>query len=283
MWSNFHTHSSYCDGKEKPVHYVNSALSQNIKSLGFSSHAPLPFECKWSMKEDHLDGYLAEIDSLKAATPELEIYKGLEIDFIPDIISPSKFRDKLDYSIGSIHFVEKLSNGRHWEIDGPHALFSDGLNDIFKNKIKDAVVRYFELTREMVQHDCPSIIGHLDKIKIQNTDNKLFSETDSWYRTAILKTLRCIEESGTIVEVNTRGIYQQRSHTTYPSPWILEVINEKNIPITLSTDAHHPFDIVNQLAQTARMLSKLGFKKIMALKNGEWTQFNFNEYGIAFS
>src|SRR4051812_3940064 len=116
MWANFHTHSKYCDGKGELQEYINSARKNGVIALGFSSHAPVPFECKWCMKRSNLDAYLDEIEGLQKENSDLEIYKSLEIDFIPGVISPFQFRDQLDYTIGSIHFVDKLPDGKPWEI-----------------------------------------------------------------------------------------------------------------------------------------------------------------------
>lgn len=251
-----------------------------MKCLGFSSHAPLPFDCPWSMKAEKLKEYLDKILTLKKSKTDLEIYSGLEIDYIPNVTSPKKFSKELDYTIGSIHFVESFNDGRRWEIDGTHSFFLEGLEKIFSNNIKDAIARYFELTREMVEHSKPTIVGHLDKIKIQNINNKFFFENDPWYQFEIGRTLDCIKNNGGIIEVNTRGIYQNKTSTTYPSPWILERILQKKIPITLSSDAHHCDDLVNRFQETAIQLNQIGFHKIHILQDGQWRPFKFNEHGI---
>jgi histidinol-phosphatase (PHP family) len=280
MWSNFHTHSNYCDGKGELSEYVIQAMDLGMLGLGFSSHAPLPFQNSWCMNNDKLSKYYASLGELKTRHPELSIYTGLEIDFIPGVISPREFEPNLDYSIGSIHFVDRFDDGRHWEIDGTHLLFLEGLDKIFTNNIRAAVVRYFELTRQMLLEAAPTIVGHLDKIKIQNPDNKFFQESDEWYQTEIKKTLALIKESGAIVEVNTRGLYQKKSLTTYPSPWVLEEIHRLSIPITLSSDAHHPKDIINCFEDTARLLLGIGFRKLSVLRHRQWEQLNFDENGI---
>jgi len=279
MWSNFHTHSNYCDGKGTFQQYL---AKQAVSSIGFSSHAPVPFQCKWCMKSDDLPQYLSEINTLKKTAGSTEVYAGLEIDYIPGKISPLDFAPQLDYTIGSIHFVEAFPDGTPWEIDGQHTLFMEGLNQIFQSDIKAAITCYFELTRLMVQNAQPTIVGHLDKIKIQNIDNKFYHETDQWYQHEVLKTLKAIKSTNAIIEVNTRGLYQKKSNTTYPSPWILQHILELNIPITLSSDAHHPDDIINQFPESAAQLQAIGFKTVSVLKEGKWQQLNFNETGITF-
>lgn len=282
MWANYHTHSNYCDGKSTFDQHIEKAKQLHLKALGFSSHAPVPFDCAWCMKANRLDDYLSSIQNLKAHTHSIEIYSGLEIDFIPETIGPRQFSNRLDYTIGSIHFVDRYENGKHWEIDGPHAGFLDGLEKIFQNDYQRAFTRYFELTREMIEQDCPTVIGHLDKMKIQNEGNKFFSENETWYQQQVKETILAIAKTNAIVEVNTRGIYQKKSDTTYPSPWILELLLEANIPVTLSSDAHHADDLVNQFENSARLLGEIGFKKIHILYHGEWKPFNFSEKGIEF-
>lgn len=280
MWANFHTHCDYCDGKGPMQDYIDHAKQLGMMSIGFSSHAPVPFETKWCMKEDRLDDYIKDIENIKRAESGIEVYAGLEADFIPGTTSPDVFRNKVDYTIGSIHFVDKLPDGQYWEIDGSHTFFLEGLKKIFNNNIQAAVTRYFELTREMILTACPTVIGHLDKIKIQNVDGKFFSESESWYQKEIQKTVDLIGSSGAIVEVNTRGIYQKKSDTSYPSPWILTYLKKQNIPITISSDAHHPKDLVSQFSETANILHNIGFKTLSILVDGKWQPFSFDEHGI---
>jgi histidinol-phosphatase (PHP family) len=281
MWSNYHTHSKYCDGKSEFSEYIESARQNNIASLGFSSHAPVPFDCKWCMKKEDFKSYLSDIRHLKQTVHDIEIYRSLEIDFIPGIVSPFQYKDDLDYTIGSIHFVDQFADGKRWEIDGAHEIFIQGVDQIFNRNMKDAVIRYFELTREMIYSSAPTIIGHLDKIKIQNVGDKYYNETDSWYRDQVLQTLKLIDQAQLIIEVNTRGIYQKKSSTTYPSPWILEVIHERDIPITINSDAHHAKDLVSHFEETASMLYNIGFKSLTVLKQGTWQQVPFDENGFS--
>ncbi len=279
-FTNYHTHSNYCDGKGELINFVLHAKSLGMHSLGFSSHAPIPFPCKWCMKSENLPSYLQAVDQLKSVETEIDLYKSMEIDFIPNVISPSDFNQQLDYTIGSIHFVEKLPNGTPWEIDGLHSFFMEGYERIFHSNIKDTICRYYELTRLMVTSSSPTIIGHIDKIKIQNVDGKFFNETDQWYKDEVIKTLDIIQQYGGIIEVNTRGLYQKKSTTPYPSPWMLQEILKKNIPITISSDAHHPSDLINRFTETVSLLHGIGFKTLTVLHKGEWKPYSFNSHGI---
>ena len=281
MWTNYHTHSNFCDGKSQLSDVVTSALSKDIFSMGFSSHAPLPFEKHWAMRKENLQPYLKEIHHLRETHKNfMEIYAGLEVDYIPGITGPKNFSALLDYTIGSVHMIESFPDGRHWEIDGSQASFREGLDALFAKDNNEAIHLYFERTRQMVSESPPDIVGHFDKIKIQNINDWLFKESDSWYQDEIKKTLKAFKAAGVIVEVNTRGVYQKKTPFTYPSPWILELILKDQMPVTISSDAHHPDDLINYFPETAVTLGRIGFKKIRILLNGSWQDVAFDENGI---
>ena len=279
MWTNYHTHTSFCDGKKTIAEVVQSAISQGLLAVGLSSHAPLPFERKWCMKRESFPSYLEEI-RLARANDNIQVYAGLEADFIPEKISPADFRGQLDYVIGSIHFVDGFPNSEGWEIDGPYEMFLKGCDAVFNSNMRAVVARYFELTRQMVRDASPDIVGHLDKIKIQNKDRSTFREDENWYVNEIESTLAIIRDNGCIVEVNTRGLYQAKTSTPYPSPWIIKRMAELGIPVTLSSDAHHPDDLVNRFSDTASILLHAGIKKIRILTDGKWRDVRFDEHGI---
>lgn len=283
MWCNYHTHSEYCDGKGKLQEYAAAARTLGMHALGFSSHAPFDPACEWCMQAGDFDRYTHEIQDLRTTFPvQPELYIGLEVDYIPHVISVKNFAG-LDFTVGAIHFVEKLDNGSFWEIDGSADRFKAGLQEIFDGNIKAAVNRYFELTREMVKTAPPSIVGHLDKIKMQNSAYPYFSEQENWYRTMVIDTLDAIKSAGIFIEVNTRGIYKKKTATTYPSPWVLEQILAKQIPIILNSDAHRPEELVMEFAASADLLLSIGFKELNILYEGKWRTCAFSADGIKLS
>jgi len=281
---NYHAHCHYCDGKYAPEAYLKEAIRQGFVAYGFSSHAPLPFENEWSMRLDQVQNYLDEIGELQQKYgASLQIYKGMEVDFIPHVISPqADFIQNLnlDYTIGSIHFVNSFSDGRLWEIDGSYKTFQKGLHTIFDNDITAVIHRYFELTRQMLLEAQPDILGHLDKIKIQHPNRKFYEPSNVFYRKEVEKTLEVIKETGVIVEVNTRGVYKKWSIEPYPSYWILERLYQMDIPIMLNSDAHHPREIAEGFSETMKMLYEIGFRELQVLWDNEWEAFPFTPHEI---
>jgi histidinol-phosphatase (PHP family) len=283
-WTNYHSHCHYCDGKYEPEQYIKSAMEKGIFSYGFSSHAPVPFDCTWTMKAEAAPKYVAEVNALKQQyEKKIQLYCGLEIDYIPGIAGPKSkpiLDLGLDYTVGSIHFVDAFPDGRFWEIDGSHQVFLDGLHQIFGGDSKSAIKRYFELTRQMVEQECPDIIGHIDKIKIQDEEGKLFSTQEQWYQKEIVQTLQIIADAGAMIEVNTRGIYKKKTIETYPGKWILEQIHKLGIPITLNSDAHHPDEIISNFQEAASLLTSIGFQHLHILMDGTWQRVKFNKDGL---
>ncbi|WKN41676.1 histidinol-phosphatase [Tunicatimonas pelagia] len=272
-YTNYHSHCYFCDGKDTPEVYLQRAIQLGMPAYGISSHAPLPYELSWPMKEADRESYVREIERLKEKyTNQIEVYRGLEVDFIPGVVGPSWVKDtfSLDYTIGSVHFVDFFTNGFPWEIDGRHQVFLQGLQEIFANNIEAAICRYYALVRQMVREDPPDIVGHLDKIKIQSEGSKLFNERATWYEAEVEKTLDSIAEVGLIMEVNTRGIYKQLTPEPYPSYWILERMRERNIPIMLNSDAHHPREISSHFAEVTARLSAIGYEQVRVLYQGVW-------------
>lgn len=272
--SNYHSHCNYCDGASPMEDYILEAVNQGLPSYGFSSHAPIPYESKWSMQASALPSYLRGVQALKQEWKSvIEIYKSLEFDYIPNVtgsLEEVMINLDLDYTIGSIHFIDFLDTETPWEIDGSNEKFEKGLHQIFDGDIQKVLTRYFELTQEMVRIAKPTIVGHLDKIKIQNYYKPYFSEDESWYIKLVEETLQTIKDSGKLLEVNTRGWYKSKTQEVYPSNWILYRANQLDIPVVINSDAHVPSEISAGFNLALKTLEEVGFKHVFQMENGLW-------------
>ncbi|MCK9204351.1 MAG: histidinol-phosphatase [Bacteroidales bacterium] len=297
MLANLHTHTRFSDGSGEPVQYVEEALNQGLSSLGFSDHSPLPFENSFALRENQVEKYCSSICSLKNQfapskaldpraepanldtsgirhpTPNIHIFLGLEVDFIPEMGHPfSNFRENfpMDFLIGSVHLVRNGSLSDLWFIDGPDpATYDEGLNKLFDGDIRKGVTTYYQQINEMLTTNTMDIIGHLDKIKMHNR-NRFFSEDEPWYQKLVDETLDLVKKSGVIVEVNTRGIYKKRTDSVFPGTAVLKKIKKLDIPIILSSDAHKPQELTLMFPETKKLLAGLGFCEIMDLTSEGW-------------
>ncbi len=268
MKYNFHSHSSFDDGKESMEDFVLSAIEKGLMAFGFSGHTPLPMDNAWSLPGDVFPAYVEEMKRLQQKYKgRIQLYRGLEIDYIPDY--SDNFDDlvhgvPLDYCIGSVHLVRKPgSEGPHniWFIDGPREGYLKGIEEVFDGDPRAAVEAFYNQSSEMVSTQKPDIIGHMDKVKMNNK-GEFFDTQSLWYRDAVDRLLGHIKASGTIVELNTRGVYTGKTDEYFPSIPILEKCLHMDIPVMINTDAHHPSQVDTHFEEAVKLLKDIGFEKM---------------------
>ena len=273
--NNYHTHSRFSDGSAEPVEYIEEAIRQGFSSLGFSEHSALPFENTFALENGSEQAYIQEISRLRELyKARLEVLLSLEADYIPGIsagFQEQKVEFGLDYVIGSVHLV-KNPDGELWFIDGPkRETYDNGLNQLFGGDIRKGVTAYWHQINQMLQEEEFEIIGHFDKIKMHN-QGRWFNEDEPWYIRLVNETIDLIEEKGVIVEVNTRGIYKGRSTSLFPGEVILRQLSERNIPVILSSDAHHPSEISMYFDEALVVMKSCGLKTIRVFDDGKWQE-----------
>ena len=274
---NHHTHSFFCDGSDEPEAYVIQAVRAGFHTLGFSSHAPVPFRNNFAIQDNHqLEKYCSAIRGLKVKyAGDIRICLGLEIDYIKGMTSDFeslRHDHGLDFVIGSVHLVSNGSDRSLWFIDGPRVeSFDNGLRDVFQGDIRKAVTTFYGQTNQMILSQKPDIVGHLDKVKMHNNE-RYFREDESWYRSLVMESLDVIRQCGVITEVNTRGIYKKRSMDLYPGQWVLREIHRLNLPLTISSDAHMPEEISGYYPETIRILKEIGFKGLWYRHPDGWKE-----------
>lgn len=285
-WVNFHSHSTFSDGKATPEEFIQAAISRNFPAYGFSCHSPVPFTTRWNMDAGKLRDYIDEIARIRDAyRDKIEVYCGLELDYIDGIpYLPVSTLKKMgcDYILGSVHFIDRYPDGSLFCFDGKPDNFFRGIEIIYNNDFRKAITAYYEKTRRMVDMDCPDIIGHMDKIKMHNSVLNYFDDGEEWYRKQVNETLDLIAEKGCIIEVSTRGLYKHNPPLLYPDLRAVKEALERKIPVMINSDAHHPDEIGNCFTETAFMLKETGYKTLRVLHKGTWQDLPFNETGILY-
>jgi histidinol-phosphatase (PHP family) len=283
-WTNYHSHTNYSDGTSCPEEYIIKAIESGIVAYGFSCHAPVEFPCTWTIDKQSLHKYFDDILLLKEKySSKIRICKSLEIDYFPGnpLSNPENYQKyDLDYTIGSVHFVDNLKSGEAWNIDTSKRIFDDGMIEIFHGNGRDAVTRFYDLTMEMVRVMNPTIIGHIDKIKMFNKNNQYFSDSDDWYLDKVEDVLQLVAKNKNIIEVNTRGIYRGKTHDHYPSDAILKRCLELEIPVTINSDCHKPQEVASGFIDATKLLLNIGFKKVRVLLDRTWEDVALSEKGL---
>ena len=119
-----HTHSILCDGKDTLEEMVLSAIEKGFDSIGFSGHSYMDIYAEFSMDEEKVARYKAEIKRLQQVYGDkIRIYCGLEKDNYTTLST-----EGYDYLIGSVHVI------RH----GEDLLFVDWTADRVRENVEKA-------------------------------------------------------------------------------------------------------------------------------------------------
>lgn len=273
---NYHTHTTWCDGKEAPELFVTEAIKRGLEYIGFSAHSSFPFDDDWHMKVESYRDYFTAILELKAKYKDsIQILTGLEADYIPPATAPEYKIYKglpVDYIIGSVHFISRENgDSEEWfSVDGAPEEVSDGINRIFHGDAKAVVQEYLTRVRNMaLTTDC-DIIGHADLIRCRNRQLHFFDETESWYRRELEITADALAESGKIVEINTGAMARLNFTTPYPSPDFLKMLCERSVPVMINSDAHTPENLTYGFDAAAQFAREAGYREIYYLTRDGW-------------
>lgn len=274
-WTNYHSHTHFSDGKYDPEDYIKSAIEKGLIAYGISDHGPYKNSGNGNLQVEQIPDYNEIINQLKEKyASKIQLYRSMEVDYIPGVMDVNHediVNAELDYTICSVHHAGYYeADNRYFSIDNSALGLQKGIDTLYEGNTQALIERYFELTRQMIQTAPPTVLGHIDRIKKNNMHKSFFDEKAAWYRAAVTQTLDEIEKTDVIVEVNTKSFY--KNYTTEPDPsyWILEMIYERNIPIQLSSDTHHPDHITSAFEEVARHLKRIGFKQQKVFIDGEW-------------
>ena len=216
--SNFHTHSTFCDGKNTPEEIVRFAIDNHFTSLGFSSHGYTSFDLRYCMQ--NTEGYIAEIQRLKEKyRDKIEIYLGVEEDAYMPVA-----RENFDYIIGSCHYY--CVDGQYYSIDGSPAHFQQCL-DLFQYDAVAMANAYYPVFCEYILKRKPDIIGHFDLItKFDEIGEKSLFLQNAKYHEIAEKYVRIAAQSQCLFEVNTGAISRGYRTKPYPNENLLHILKK---------------------------------------------------------
>lgn len=287
MRVNYHTHCEFCDGRASAAEMAAAAAEKGYQVLGFSSHSPLPFPSEGNMERSRLGEYVVEIRRLGREWEGngLEILLGLEIEWVKGISSP---RDELflalglDYSIGSLHFVDLPGPGR-FAVDLGQDDFESHAAKFAGNDVGSEVYRqYYSSLGELIEEGGFDILGHFDLVKKNNDaedggEGRWFDESSPGYIDAALGAARLLEGKDIIVEINVGGMSRGKVKTPYPSLPILRELRAVGTRITFSADAHAPEHLGANLDAARDLARAAGYDSIAILSQGRWTEIGIDE------
>ena len=225
--ANYHTHTPRCkhaEGSERE--YIEAAIANGFKTLGFSDHTPQPFDDGFvsgiRMDMEELDGY---VDTLKALREEyadrIDIRIGLEVEYYPScfekLMREIRKRD-IDYLILGQHFVPEEQEGFY------AGSKTDRTEDI--DAYIDAVIEALE-TKEFMYLAHPDLIHYTG-------DNEI-------YLSHMKRLCGYARDNEVPLEINGLGMLTDR---WYPREDFFKLAVSEGCRFIFGCDAHKPTQVV---------------------------------------
>lgn len=259
MRIDIHNHTTRCNHAEGTVdEYIQRAIELGIDIYGFSEHAPMDFDEKYRLSFDEMSLYEKDVlDAKDRYANQIEILLGYEVDWLPNHMSETVLKSKVDYLVGSVHFLDK------WGFDNPE--FISGYKD---RDIDEVWQVYFDTIENMAKSELFDIVGHMDLMKVfkflPNKDMRIMAKG----------AFNAIKKANMTIEINSSGLRKPIGEI-YPSRELLEVAYELDIPITLSSDAHKVEQIGYGYDEIISLAKAVGYTKVMNFRNRDRQLVNF--------
>jgi histidinol-phosphatase (PHP family) len=237
LFADYHTHPQghrvqpYTAELLQP--WVDSARKRGLRDIAFTDHdryrAGIDFD---------------EIDKLREKNVDLKIRAGIELDNDPVNSAAGrkwveKHWDKLDFVLGSVHFLER-DDEMFDSVPAGAAQFADRDIDVL-------YADYFRRVREIAATGLVDCLAHIDLVKIHGHRPKTRIET------LVDGTLDFIVERGLSLELSTAG-WRKPVNELYPSDEIVQLAIAKGIRFTTASDAHSHVQIGENYGRLAEKM-----------------------------
>ena len=250
LFSDYHMHPQghrvlrYSQELLQP--WADSARRSGLKDIAFTDH-----------DRYHAGIDFDEINRLRERNPDLRVRAGIELDNDP-VHSPAgrkwieKNWDKLDFVLGSVHFLERA--------DQMFDSVPDGAGQFEGRNIDEMYADYFRRLRELIATGLVDSLAHLDLIKIHG--HRATAEIG----TLVNETLEFIRARNLAIELSTAG-WRKPVNELYPSDSIIELAMEKGIPFTTASDAHSHVQLGENFAKLAQKMDEIGIRRVCIFEN----------------
>ena len=233
MLYNYHTHTTYCDGKNTPEEMVQRAIELGLSELGFSGHSYTAFDEEPCMSREGTKAYKREINALKEKyKSQIKILLGIEYDY--QSVEP---RDGYDYILGSVHYI--LKNDEYLCIDLSREKQIEAVNKHYGGDFYAYIEDYYALVADLYNKTKCDIIGHFDLITKYNEKGDLFDINHPRYITAWKSAAEAILKTPAVVEINTGGMARGHTKAPYPHKDIIDFFKANGKKLIFSSDCHN--------------------------------------------
>ena len=255
LFSDYHMHPQghrvqrYTQELLQP--WADSARRLGLKDIAFTDH-----------DRYHAGIDFDEINWLRERNPDLRIRAGIELDNDPvHSLAGRKWIeknwDKLDFVLGSVHFLERA--------DEMFDSVPDGEGQFEGRNIDEMYADYFRRLRELIATGLVDSLAHLDLIKIHG------HRPTADIGALVNETLELIRERNLAIELSTAG-WRKPVNELYPSDPIIELAMDKGIPFTTASDAHSHVQLGENFSRLADKMAELGIRQVCTFEKHKRTE-----------
>lgn len=257
--ADYHMHTPLCKhATGTPGEFKQAALARGIPELCFTDHCPerSGYDSHHRMSYGEIPAYCDQVHSLQDQTPP-GIFLGIEADYFPGCEAflrtflPSQ---PFDLVLGSVHFI------KDWGFDNPD------YRKVWESvDVKGVWKEYFKLLRELMDTRLFDVIGHFDLPK--KFGHRL---PDKEMKEMVQPILDHVVKTGMGIEINTSG-WRRHVAEAYPSPLILSLAHEREIPITFGSDAHAPEEVGYEFGRGLQLARDAGYSESLQFRGRQRT------------
>jgi len=245
LFSDYHTHPQghrvqrYTQALLQP--WADSAHKMALSDIAFTDH-----------DRYHAGVDFDEIDRLREKNADLKIRAGIELDNDPVHSAPGrkwieKHWDKLDFVLGSVHFLDRDDQMFDSVPAGAEQFEARDIGAIYAD--------YFRRVREIAATGLVDCLAHIDLVKIHGHRPNAEIEAIAG------ETLNLIRSRNLAIELSTAG-WRKPVNELYPSDQIIRLAMEKGIPFTTASDAHSHVQLGENFHRLAEKMSTLGIREV---------------------
>lgn len=252
MIHDYHLHAQFSKDSDATIEdYCNYACKLGVPEIAVTEHLTL-YEKDKNYTEFNYRSFINEIERCSLLFKgRVAVKAGIEIDYHPHLEEDLKELisewDKLDFVIGSIHYV----NGK-----------SVINNCLDKTEVDSLISDYFLVMEELVSSGICDVIGHFDVFRRSMTEK---FEVDR-YLSVLKKVLYKIAECNMAIEVNTSG-FHRGLNDIFPTGKVLKLFKDFGGKyITIGSDAHHVWELAREQTKAIAELRTAGFNQITCFK-----------------
>jgi histidinol-phosphatase (PHP family) len=232
--------------------FVATARAAGVDEIGLSEHVYYFRQTRelWTVPY-HVERCVHDIEPyvdavLEAKGRGLPVKLGLEVDYEPareeetrELLAPYPW----DYLLGSIHFIDGVA------VDAMPSLV-DAVG------VEAAWRRYFDRLAAAAGSGLFDSLAHPDVVKVFGRRPERQLEEELHERAA-----DAIAAAGVAVEVSTSGLRKPVGEL-YPDPHFLRLCRERDVSVTVASDAHVPSLVGRDFDRARELLRSAGYETI---------------------